>query len=44
MLTGLQPEFGDDAVHAGIAVEGPEDEADVDTDALAVAVLAPDIA
>ena len=37
----LQPDLFDDAGHAGIAVEGPEDEADVDADALVVAVLTP---
>ena len=38
---GLQPDLFDDAGHAGVAVEGPEDEADVDADALVVAVLTP---
>ena len=37
----LQPDLFDDAGHAGVAVEGPEDEADVDADALVVAVLTP---
>ena len=41
---GLQPQLGDDAGHAGVAVEGPEDEADVDADALVIAVLAPYVA
>ena len=37
----LQPDLFDDAGHAGVAVESPKDEADVDADALVVAVLTP---
>ena len=37
----LQSQFVDDAGHAGVAVESPKDEADVDADALVVAVLTP---
>ena len=43
ICTILQAELCDDAGHAGVAVEGPQDETDVHADALVVAFLAPEV-
>ena len=40
----LYIQFLDDTGHSGIAVKSPEDESDVNADALVVSVLAPYIA